>query len=203
MIELYSASFVAQLSKAILQILSKRHSVDIPYLMSDVVSGQFNQALQVAIKAFVTTLSNHNILENLDEKASQTFFSPVAEELTNLLDPGLEIFDTGKLIDIQLDYFEKRDQEVDPKFLEDAWFEFQKAFSFASRSLPELREFLRASYEAGSFRVLSDIGGALKKLDYNINSFSRQEGHLNKNISDYMEELSRYKKWAKDKRKAI
>jgi hypothetical protein len=122
--------------------------------------------------------------------------SVVTEEIWHLLDPGSEIFDRGLLTqNARETLFEIFSEETETVIF-DAWEEFLKAFSFASRSAPELREFLRASYEAGSFKALSNIEDVLEKMDNAVSELKNEELIVSHSIKDYTEELKVYRQWA-------
>src|SRR5260370_40448603 len=121
--------------------------------------------------------------------------------MSNLLDPGLEVFDQFKLVTILASALPTdipEDGRADIARI--AWSAFLKAFSFASRSLPDLREFLRASYEAGSFRRISDIAGAVESFETNITGLAEQEWSLQETLAAYSDELKDYRKWAQSYR---
>jgi hypothetical protein len=55
---------------------------------------------------------------------------------------------------------------------------------------------LRASYEAGSFKALSNIDGVLEKMGEAIDEIRSEELVARKSIEDYIEELKVYRDWA-------
>lgn len=179
--------------------LSERHSVDVPYLMDEKVSRQYTQAIRVACTAFLKKLeSPHPMTKQMEEAVRDYLQSEtVTEEISKLLDPGLEIFDLGALTDAFGEKSLGPVAEIDECTVAEAWEEFLKAFSYASRSSPDLREFLRASYEAGSFRAISNIADALDQLDGEIDLMIRQESKLKSMITDYLHDLSSYGEWAR------
>ena len=126
------------------------------------------------------------------KKIKDVVTSPDAvEEISNLLDPGLEVFDRYNLVTNLASALPADIPEpVRDDFARNAWAEFLRAFSFASRSMPELREFLRASYEAGSFRRISDIAGAIESFDTTIKNLAEQEESLQNVLSAYSQDLN-------------
>ena len=118
------------------------------------------------------------------------------EEIWHLLEPGLEFFDRGKLAKLGQEILSEEYDDLQPDLIFDAWGEFLKAFSFASRSTPEFREFLRASYEAGTFQTLSNIEGVLEKMEVAITDIHREELTLRQSIEGYKRELETYQNWA-------
>ncbi len=187
-----------------MRALMARHGVaGSPSLLSDSVREQFQQALRVGSGALLESLeasssSRGSVLFGLSRAEAEDFLaSPeVASELSKLLDPGLEVLDTVLLANLLAAVLRDADSEVRVTRASDAWRAFLRAFSFSSRSSPALREFLRASYEAGTFRAISGISGALDSLGHNIAGMLRHEAALHASIRAYSRELSEYRAWA-------
>jgi hypothetical protein len=181
-----------------LRKLGRKYSVDIKYVLSEKVEADFQKCLNIAIKAFLEFVSKNTNLNKTQQKMIVEYLksSIVTEEIWHLLDPGSEIFDRGLLTqnagETLLEVFGKETETI----IFDAWEEFLKAFSFASRSAPELREFLRASYEAGSFKALSNIEDVLEKMDNAVSNLKNEELMVSHAIKHYAEELKAYQKWA-------
>lgn len=124
----------------------------------------------------------------------------MVEELWHLLDPGAEFLERGALLGAaraQLDWHENEitSSEFDRLIL-DAWEKFLEAFSFASRSRPRLRGFLRASYEAGSFRTLSNFENTLTDMGTVLKDLEREELAMRQAIAGYTKVLEEYRSWA-------
>ncbi|MFM7574451.1 MAG: hypothetical protein ACKO4S_15165 [Snowella sp.] len=174
-----------------LRKLGRKYSVDIKYVLSEKVEADFQKCLNIAIKAFLEFVSKNTNLNKAQQKMIVEYLksSIVTEEIWHLLDPGSEIFDRGLLTqnarETLLEVFGKETETI----IFDAWEEFLKAFSFASRSAPELREFLRASYEAGSFKALSNIEDVLEKMDNAVSNLKNEELIVSHAIKDYTEDL--------------
>lgn len=181
-----------------LRKLGRKYSVDIKYVLSEKVEADFQKCLDIAIKAFLEFVSKNTDLNKAQQKMIVEYLksSIVTEEIWHLLDPGSEIFDRGLLTqnahETLLEVFGKETETI----IFDAWEEFLKAFSFASRSAPELREFLRASYEVGSFKALSNIEDVLEKMDNAVSNLKNEELIVSHSIKDYTEELKAYRQWA-------
>jgi hypothetical protein len=181
-----------------LRKLGRKYSVDIKYVLSEKVEADFQKCLDIAIKAFLEFVSKNTDLNKAQQKMIVEYLksSVVTEEIWHLLDPGSEIFDRGLLTqnarETLLEVFGKETETI----IFDAWEEFLKAFSFASRSAPELREFLRASYEAGSFKALSNIEDVLEKMDNAVSDLKNEELIVSHAIKDYTEDLKAYRQWA-------
>jgi hypothetical protein len=181
-----------------LRKLGRKYSVDIKYVLSEKVEADFQKCLDIAIKAFLEFVSKNADLKKIQEKMIFEYLksSVVTEEIWHLLDPGSEIFDRGLLTqNARETLFEIFSEETETVMF-DAWEEFLKAFSFASRSAPELREFLRASYEAGSFKALSNIEDVLEKMDNAVSDLKNEELIVSHAIKDYTEDLKAYRQWA-------
>jgi hypothetical protein len=181
-----------------LRKLGRKYSVDIKYVLSEKVEADFQKCLNIAIKAFLEFVSKNTNLNKAQQKMIVEYLklSIVTEEIWHLLDPGSEIFDRGLLTqnarETLLEVFGNETETI----IFDAWEEFLKAFSFASRSAPELREFLRASYEAGSFKALSNIEDVLEKMDNAVSNLKNEELIVSHAIKDYTEDLKAYRQWA-------
>jgi hypothetical protein len=181
-----------------LQKLGRKYSVDIKSVLSEKVEADFQKCLNIAIKAFLEFVSKNTNLNKAQQKMIVEYLklSIVTEEIWHLLDPGSEIFDRGLLTqnarETLLEVFGNETETI----IFDAWEEFLKAFSFASRSAPELREFLRASYEAGSFKALSNIEDVLEKMDNAVSNLKNEELIVSHAIKDYTEDLKAYRQWA-------
>ena len=181
-----------------LRKLGRKYSVDIKYVLSEKVEADFQKCLNIAIKAFLEFVSKNTDLNKAQQKMIVEYLksSIVTEEIWHLLDPGSEIFDRGLLTQNACEtLFEIFGDETET-IIFNAWEEFLKAFSFASRSAHELREFLRASYEAGSFKALSNIEDVLEKMDNAISNLKNEELIVSHSIKDYTEELKAYRQWA-------
>jgi hypothetical protein len=181
-----------------LRKLGRKYSVDIKYVLSEKVEADFQKCLDIAIKAFLEFVSKNTDLNKAQQKMIVEYLksSIVTEEIWHLLDPGSEIFDRGLLTQNACEtLFEIFGDETET-IIFNAWEEFLKAFSFASRSAHELREFLRASYEAGSFKALSNIEDVLEKMDNAISNLKNEELIVSHSIKDYTEELKAYRQWA-------
>lgn len=192
--------FETEIAKAVVDLtlkhLSKRHSVEIPHVLDDRVCEQYTKAIRVAFTAFERRLSEDVSLDDRAYARLKSYLEsePVTEEVSKLLDPGFEFLDRGCLV---AELQDALGPELADSTADAAWGEFLKAFSFASRSLPELREFLRASYEAGSFSAISNISDALSRLGNEIDLVRGQESTLRTKISDYLQDLTRYGEWAR------
>lgn len=181
-----------------LRKLGRKYSVDIKYVLSEKVEADFQKCLDIAIKAFLEFVSKNTDLNKAQQKMIVEYLksSIVTEEIWHLLDPGSEIFDRGLLTQNACEtLFEIFGDETET-IIFNAWEEFLKAFSFASRSAHELREFLRASYEAGSFKALSNIEDVLEKMDNAVSNLKNEELIVSHSIKDYTEELKAYRQWA-------
>lgn len=194
-------SLANDIVRAALKGLGKKYSVDIKdvqYVLNSEIEEEFQRCLDVAIRAFISFLAKDGELSKSDQKVVLEYlkFSSVSEEIWHLLDPGSEYFDRGKLTQDGYKYLSQNLDELKPQLIFDAWEEFLKAFSFASRSTPEFREFLRASYEAGSFKALSNIEDVLEKMNAAINEIRNEESMARQSIKDYMDELKIYRDWA-------
>ena len=188
----------SELLRASLLKLGKKYSVDIKYVLSEKVEADFQKCLDIAIKAFLEFISKNRELKKVHEKMIFEYLksSVVTEEIWHLLDPGSEIFDRGLLTQNACETLFEIFGEETETIIFDAWEEFLKAFSFASRSVPELREFLGASYEAGSFKALSNIEDVLEKMDSAVSNLKNEELMVSHAIKHYAEELKAYQKWA-------
>jgi len=164
------------------------------------VEKQFKQAVEAGSKAFARHLEAHIALAPAQAEAISAFFETheVAFEFSKLLDPGQEYFDEGELSSMLHRFLEDRSCDSIPQGdLMEAWKAFARAFSFASRSANELREFLRASYEAGSFRAISNISEVMDRLWQEMETLSEQEQVLSTSLNEYTGELRQYADWAK------
>jgi hypothetical protein len=178
--------------------LGRKYSVDFEYVINDEIQSEFNSCLRVSIEAFVNYLDKCIKLDSSKEKVIVGYLRslPVSEEIWHLLDPGSEYFDRGRLTQDGYKELSEHFEDLEPEVLFEAWEEFLQAFSFASRSAPALREFLRASYEAGSFKALSNIESVLEKMGTAINNIYLEESITRQSIKDYTEELRVYRDWA-------
>lgn len=196
MIELTLSGLIAE--KAF-KFLRKRHAVDHKHLLDHSIEEQFKMCINLATNAFIERVKKYKHFKKEDLNFFINYLKSkiVNEEISKLLDPGLEIFDIALLTS----YFERF--ASDKGFInynndntKKAWEEFLKAFSFASRSAPDLREFLRASYEAGSFRALSNINDVIEDLENILDAFNEEENRLKYLISVYSNDLQQYRDWA-------
>jgi hypothetical protein len=187
-----------QIARAAFAGLGKKYSVDAQYILNSKIEDEIHSFLSVAIKAFTSFLIDNNQFSNPQQTVILEYLkSPtVSEEIWHLLDPGSEYFDRGRLTKDAHEKLSEHAVDLDEDILFDAWEEFLKAFSFASRSTPEFREFLRASYEAGSFKALANIEGVLEKMNTAINEVRNEESIARKSIKDYADELKTYRDWA-------
>jgi hypothetical protein len=178
--------------------LGKKYSVDIKYVLNSEIQKDFYFCLDVAIQAFIDFMAQNGELSSSRQEVLVEYLKSesVSEEVWHLLDPGSEYFDRGQLTQDGYPQLSVHFKNLDPETLFEAWEEFLKAFSFASRSTPAFREFLRASYEAGSFKALSNIDGVLEKMGEAIDEIRSEELVARKSIEDYIEELKVYRDWA-------
>ena len=202
MIETLMFSGVGSLATDILlnslRKLGKKYSIDVKYVLSEKVEADFQKCLDLAIKAFLEFVYKYEDLQEAQQEMIVEYLksSVVTEEIWHLLDPGSEIFDRGLLTQNACGTLSGILGEATERVIFDAWEEFLKAFSFASRSAPELREFLRASYEAGSFKALSNIEDVLEKMDSAVSNLKQEELTVSHAIKHYAEELKAYQNWA-------
>ncbi|MEB3309292.1 MAG: hypothetical protein VKJ02_03590 [Snowella sp.] len=202
MIETMLVSGIAGLTSEVLHSairkLGSKYSVDIKYVLSEKVEADFQKCLDISINAFLEFVSKEKNLQKVQQILIVEYLksSVVTDEIWHLLDPGSEIFDRGLLTQNACETLFEVFKEDTEKVIFDAWGEFLKAFSFASRSAPELREFLRASYEAGSFKALSNIEDVLEKMDNAVRNIQDEESTVSEAIQHYAEELKDYKNWA-------
>lgn len=187
--------------RAAIKGLGIKYSVDVDYVINESIKLEFQKCVDVAIKAFIQYILKKLAIEDFNKQKQKLindyFESPqVIEEIWHLLDPGVEFFDRGLLTKIGYDYLSSEFKNLKPQFIFEAWDEFLKAFSFASRSTPEFREFLRASYEAGSFRTLSNIEDVLERMNNAIGSIQKEEITAREAIDQYAIELKNFRNWA-------
>jgi hypothetical protein len=207
---LLATSALSALSSDILKMsikkIGKKYSVDsesIKYVINEKIQEEFRICINISIKAFLEFISEQLTSENKNlDKPQQEIVSDylksseVTEEIWHLLDPGSEFFDKGYLTGLANDKMKNIFGESTLKIFFTAWEEFIKAFSFASRSSPDLREFLRASYEAGSFRTLTNIEDVLERMNRAIGEFKDEEVMVSQSIEQYTSELKAYRTWA-------
>jgi hypothetical protein len=187
----------------VLYNLGAKYSIDVQdvkYVLNAEVEAEFQKCLRVAIKAFISKLSSDKDLTRQNSKIITDYLesSSVIEEIWHLLEPGTEFFDRGILTQIGYEVLHEHFENLTPQLIFDAWEEFLKAFSFASRSTPEFREFLRASYEAGSFKALSNIEDVLERMSTFVSSIHHEELTRRISVKDYVDELKTYRLWATD-----
>jgi hypothetical protein len=189
---------VSEVLQNSLSNLGRKYSVDVKYVLNEKIEADFHKCLDVAIKAFLESASEKQGLKAGQQMLILKYLrsSIVAEEIWHLLDPGSEIFDRGLLTQNACKTLLEVFGDNTEKIVFKAWEEFLKAFSFASRSAPELREFLRASYEAGSFQALSNIEDVLEKMENLVSSLKTEELTISDAIKCYAEELKAYQTWA-------
>jgi hypothetical protein len=189
---------VSELSKSIRKALSRKHSVNIDYVLSGEIELEFSRCLNMATDAFLGSFQAKYELNNSQKNVVVEYLKSaiVSQEISHLLDPGIEYFDRGKLVQAGHSALQEHFAELTSEIILDSWDEFLKAFSFASRSTPHLREFLRASYEAGSFRSLSNIEDVLEKMEATIGEITQEEMLAKQSIREYLDELKGYKNWA-------
>jgi hypothetical protein len=192
-------SIVGLIAEKAVKYLGKRHAVDHKHLLDYDIEEQFKKCLNLATNAFIERVKRykHYKKEDLDFFTNYLKGKIVSEEISKLLDPGLEIFD----IDLLTSYFEKFAGDkgfnnYNSVYIKKAWDEFLRAFSFASRSAPDLREFLRASYEAGSFRALSNIHDVIEDMENTLDAVNEEEDRLKYLISVFSSDLHHYRDWA-------
>jgi hypothetical protein len=199
------ASLLAPLTKQIvnkvLTNLGAKYSIsiqDVKYVINVQVEEDFQKCLDVAIKAFVGKLMGGKTLTDANSKVIMAYLesSLVVEEIWHLLEPGTEFFDRGSLSNLGYELLHEHFENLTPESIFDAWEEFLKAFSFASRSTPQFREFLRASYEAGSFKALSNIEDVLERMSTFVSSIYHEELTRRISVKDYADELKTYRLWA-------
>jgi hypothetical protein len=199
------ASLVAPLAKQIVNKvlinLGAKYSIgiqDVKYVLNNQVEEDFQKCLNVAIKAFISKLLNDRTLTTSNSTVVMDYLesSSVIEEIWHLLEPGTEFFDRGSLTQIGYEVLHEHFESITPESIFDAWEEFLKAFSFASRSTPQFREFLRASYEAGSFKALSNIEDVLERMSTFVSSIHHEELTRRISAKDYADELKIYRLWA-------
>jgi hypothetical protein len=190
---------VGLITEKAFKLLAKRHAVDHKHLLDHSIEEQFKKCINLATNAFIERVKRYKHFKKEDLNFFINYLKSkiVNEEISKLLDPGFEIFD----IDLLTSNFERF--ASDKGFInynndntKKAWEEFLKAFSFASRSAPDLREFLRASYEAGSFRALSDIHDVIEDLENTLDAFNEEENRLKYLISAFSSDLHHYRDWA-------
>ena len=107
MVELLTVSAISTVVNSALSLLNRRHGVEgIPDLLSDAVHNQYTKAVEVATKALLGSIERqlthqpqfrkpfHSEAE-MFKKIKDVVTSPDAvEEISNLLDPGLEVVAT-------------------------------------------------------------------------------------------------------------
>jgi len=190
---------VKELLGVSLSKLGNRYSVDAKYVLSEKVEEEFQRCLSIGTQAFLTFIDKKTQKSELIQSKLILDYlksSTVTEEIWHLLDPGLEFFDKRLVTKHACESLPQIFGESTEIIIFDAWEEFLKSFSFASRAAPELREFLRASYEAGSFRALSNIEDVLERLGGAISNLQDEELTVSNAIELYADELKVYRTWA-------
>jgi hypothetical protein len=199
---------VINVSKEALKGLGNKYAVDVNNVLGREVELGFEKCLRIAIGAFLDFLWKHRVLKvNNGNKEREIIFeyfktTPVAEEIWHLLDPGAEIFDRGRLAKLGEEVFTSNlpdlgaSKSLTYQLMFDAWGEFLKAFSFAARCNSPLREFLRASYEAGSFKALANIEDVLEKMSGSVDRLQNEGSTARQAIEQYRDELKVYRDWA-------
>jgi hypothetical protein len=185
--------------KTAIKVLGRRHAVNVKYLLNDSVEDEFRRCLVIASNAFLDRIKKYKNYKEEDEIFFVEYMKnkQVVGEISNLLDPGFEIFD----VDLLVSYFEelaskKGFTNYSEKNVKKAWDEFLRAFSFSSRSAPALREFLRASYEAGSFHNLANVSDVIERLGNTIDAVDAEEKKLKQLIQVHSNDLQDYRIWA-------
>jgi hypothetical protein len=195
------APLATQIVNKVLINLGAKYSIgiqDVKYVLNKQVEEDFQKCLNVAIKAFISKLLNDRTLTSSNSTVVMDYLgsSPVIEEIWHLLEPGTEFFDRGSLSNLGYTVLHDHFENLTPESMFDAWEEFLKAFSFASRSTPQFREFLRASYEAGSFKALSNIEDVLERMNTLVSNIHHEELTRRISVKDYTDELKTYRRWA-------
>jgi len=189
-----------QIIDAAILALSERHFVGKNYRLPRHIEMQFVRSLEGATTTFINKLADASELSDKRKSLLNDYLSSseVTSEFSKLLEPGTEYFDIYKLTNYYSN-FEKNDaSEFSEKEILEAWSEFRRAFSFASRARSEFRGFLRASYEEGSFLAISNIRDAVESLEKDIETVNGQKESLSGSIRDYEGELESYVQWAKN-----
>jgi len=180
-----------------LENLGAKYFLNMNFDLNKVIFNAFQDCVHNATEAFVYSFVEK--VSNKPQFLSLLSFlkSPtVSQEIWHLLEPGMEYFDRGKLTKEGYSELSNYFEDIDLRFVYDAWGNFLKAFSFASRSNPALRDFLHASYEAGSFKVLSNIEDVLEEIKIDVSRICVEEHSFQQSIQEYKEELRQYRDWA-------
>jgi hypothetical protein len=195
-LEIILAETVISLIKHTFRALRARNYLDENFSLPSEVQAQFQTALEQGLKAFLKSILNSNKLQAPDAQILKKYFEEdkIANEFSKLLDPGNELFDEFGLTD---DLIKALGARITRDEFSEAWRHFHRAFSFSSRSRPELREFIRASYEAGSFKAISNFRDTMSRIESELEALLKQEGKLDSSIDEYTEELREYRSWAK------
>ncbi len=202
--ELVIESVVRTLCAGALDALKSRHGINGSrkindgYILDPAVTEQYFRALQTATTALLRRTDG-----DLDEESVKALLqSPaVATEISKLLDPGSQIVDEFLLVAMLSERLDASiDKERTSAIAAEAWTDFFRAFSFASRSLPSLREFLRASYEAGNLLALSSITESLDRMNRDVSGIGSELDLLEGSIREFRTDLTEFRDWAKVRR---
>ncbi|MBF0369196.1 MAG: hypothetical protein HQL52_07035 [Magnetococcales bacterium] len=196
--QVITSSLTREILRGVLEALGKRHAVGVPELSYELMK-QLGGALAGGALAFVGGLAETPKNPQKLKKFLSAYLSAPESvaEISKLLDPGLEIIDKPTLTAFFFQILpEDIDSSFDPETVTAAWDRFLSAFSFRSRQAPELQAFLRASFEAASFREMSDISGLLDQLEQELNQVQTEEDRLTDAIDRYSGDLDGYRRWA-------
>ncbi len=200
MSDLIALEALINLGYNVFKSLTKRHAVNSKFISKN-ISDQFNYCLDIAINAFIEHINTKIDLNKTIKALLLNYFKSkeVTEELSKLLDPGFEIFDPAEVSQKLLEMLQSEEiSNISLTNILEAWENFLKAFSFSSRSANDLRNFLKASYEAGNFKALTDINQDLKNIEDLLELSEFEEKKLKEYISRYLQDLSEAKEWAKN-----
>ncbi len=194
-----TTNMVRSIVNSVNQKLGERHAIQVDALLDMKVSYQFADAIKVALMAFFDHVEKSVSPPRTDKNRLIDYLKsdPSTDEISKLLDPGVEIFDPGAATKgFESVVAAYPDCPITAETIHQGWDQFIKAFSFALRTTPALREFLRASLEAGGFRSLSTLADALIDIEGELELAKSQESLLSESIIGYTRELSGYKAWA-------
>ncbi|MEO0685999.1 MAG: hypothetical protein AAFY76_13400 [Cyanobacteria bacterium J06649_11] len=178
---------------------SQRYGVNEEYRLPSSVKSDYEECIAISSSAFVKSLFGDDLdINDIDAITEYLTSEIVSYELSKLLEPGVEEFDLRALT---IGFFHNVDdthsKSISKEDVGNAWLAFQKAFSFASRARPDLREFIRASYEEGSFNALTDIKDIVDRMKHDGDNLLAEEDRLDTSMKEYKSELADYKEWAK------
>lgn len=187
-----ASTLASHLLQASLQVINRKYAADMTGVLDSDFQREYLPCLEAGIRAFVQQLERRlSPTEPTRAALSQYLQSaPVAEEISHLLEPGAEIFDQERLLQLA-----RQSPLLNPSLdstgqsIAEAWRAFLQAFMKVAKTKSEMRQLFAITQDPEGLKDALELQNTAEKMNDLVDKIIEQQRSLRQEMQEFGEFL--------------